>query len=153
MVPASVLGAGVLPPAGTTLLLPELLLPSPGLGMGIGTVVLGVVDGVVTGAVYTMRVARRSRSRDNRPKRRLGAVVVTTVGAVGTADVVAAGEGEGAVGGLLPAGGSAAHARALKPHTAARLNRYFVTVLPPETGPHPLTPDRPSDPVDQVHTV
>jgi hypothetical protein len=41
----------VLPLAGTTLLLFELLVPSPGLGMGMGTVVLGVVDGAVTGAV------------------------------------------------------------------------------------------------------
>jgi hypothetical protein len=153
VVPASALGVGVLPLAGTTLLLFELLVPSPGLGMGMGTVVLGVVDGAVTGAVYTMRVARRSRSRASKPKRRPGVVVVTTVGAVGAAGAVAAGEGEGVVGGLLPAGGSAAQANAPKPHTAAMLNRYFFTVLPPETGPHPLTPDRPSDPADQVPTV
>jgi hypothetical protein len=95
VVPASVLGVVVLPLAGTTLVLLVLLEPSAGLGMGIGTVVLGVVDGVVvTGAVYTTRMARRSRIRASRPNRRAGVVVVTTVGTVGAAGAVAAGFGE-----------------------------------------------------------
>jgi|GEM_PF-3348169 hypothetical protein len=134
VVPASVLGVVVLPLAGTTLVLLVLLEPSAGLGMGIGTVVLGVVDGVVvTGAVYTTRMARRSRIRASRPNRRAGVVVVTTVGTVGAAGAVAAGFGEGAVAGL-PAGGSAAQTIALNPHTAATLNRDFIIVLPPETS-------------------
>jgi F0F1-type ATP synthase membrane subunit c/vacuolar-type H+-ATPase subunit K len=126
VVPASVLGVVVLPLAGTTLVLLVLLEPSAGLGMGIGTVVLGVVDGVVvTGAVYTTRMARRSRIRASRPNRRAGVVVVTTVGTVGAAGAVAAGFG---------AGGSAAQTIALNPHTAATLNRDFIIVLPPETS-------------------
>jgi len=134
VVPASVLGVVVLPPAGTTLVLLVLLEPSAGLGMGIGTVVLGVVEGVVvTGDVYTTRMARRSRIRASRPNRRAGVVVVTTVGTVGAAGVVAAGFGEGAVAGL-PAGGSAAQTIALNPNTTATLNRHFFIVLPPETS-------------------